>query len=147
MIHAEAELFGGAEHAVRLNAADLAALELQPARERGPDWCEGIRLPRLHIGRAADDFEGGATAGIDEAQCQTVGVGVRAHLQHLPDEHVAQVLMDRHDAVDGRDLAGKAIRHVRALQRAAQQGLEPTTGNYHGVRSRDLGVGPSDSRS
>src|SRR2546426_3262776 len=123
MVDAEAELFGGAEHAVRLDAADLAALEPQPARESGADWCEGIRLPRLHIGRAADDFEGGAAARVHQTERQAIGVGMLAHLEHPRDEHVAQILMNGHDAVHGCDLASKAIRDVLAFQRTSKQSL------------------------
>jgi len=36
MVFPEAELFGGAEHAVRLDAADLLALESQPAGSTAP---------------------------------------------------------------------------------------------------------------
>ena len=56
---------------------------------------------------------------------------MRAHLHHLPDEHVAQVLMDRHDAIDGRHLAREAISDVLSLERAAEQRFEPAARNNH----------------
>src|SRR5882762_3298020 len=46
VVGAEAELFGRAEHAVRFDAADLAALELEATRQRRADGREGVRLPR-----------------------------------------------------------------------------------------------------
>jgi len=42
------------------------------------------------------------------------------HLEHARDEHIAQVLMDRYDAVDGGDLPGEAVGDVLPFERAAQ---------------------------
>jgi len=70
-----------------------------------------------------------------------------ADLEDTRDEHLAQILMNGHDTVHRCDLARQTVSDVLALQRAAEQGFEPTTGNYHGVRSLDSGAGPSDSRS
>src|SRR3989442_1472091 len=144
MVDAEAELFGGAEHPVGLDAADLAALELQPTGERRADGRKRVGLPCLDVGRAADDFERGA-ARVHHAEREPVGVGMLLDLEHARDEHVAQVLMDRHDAIDGRDLAREAIGDVLALERAAEQGFEPAAGNYHwawGLGAGALGPRP-----
>ena len=46
-----------------------------------------------------------------------------AHLEYAPDEHVAQILMDRHDAVDGRDLPGEAVGDVLAVEGLSDQRL------------------------
>ncbi len=48
-------------------------------------------------------------------------------LEHARDQHVAQVLMDRHHGVDGGDLARQAIGDVSSLEGATQQRLEPAT--------------------
>ena len=68
MIHTEAELFGGTEHAVRLDAADLAPLELEAARQRRADGRERVRLAGLHVRRAAHDFERLAAARVDQTE-------------------------------------------------------------------------------
>jgi hypothetical protein len=48
-----------------------------------------------------------------------------AHLEHPRHDHVAQVLVDGRDAIDGRDLAREPIRHVLALQGTPEQRLQP----------------------
>src|SRR6266446_3903114 len=68
MIDAEAELFGGTEHAVGLDAADLAALELEAARQRRTDGSERVGLAGLHIRRAAHDFERLAAARVHQTE-------------------------------------------------------------------------------
>ena len=68
MIDTQAELFSGAEHAVRLDPADLAALEFHPAGEYRAYRRERIGLPRLHIRSAADHFERCTAASIDLAE-------------------------------------------------------------------------------
>src|SRR6266404_383070 len=130
MVDAEAELFSGAEHAVGLDAADLAALELQPTGKRRADGSKRVGLPCLDVGSAADDFERGA-ARVHHAQREPVGVGMLLDLEDARDEHVAQVLMDRHDTIDGRDLAREAIGDIQALERAAQKSFQPTTRDDH----------------
>src|SRR5436309_5110632 len=66
MVHAEPQFFGGAEHAVRFDAADLAALELEATGQRRAHRGEGVGLPRLHILRTAHDLQGCVPTSIDE---------------------------------------------------------------------------------
>jgi hypothetical protein len=114
VIDAQPKLFGRAEHAVRFDAANLAALELEPAGERRADGRERIGLPCLHVGRAAYDFDD-PVPGIDLTQRETIGVRVLAHLEHARDQDVAQILMDRHDTVDGCGLAREAVGDILAF--------------------------------
>ncbi len=139
-IGTETELFCRAEHAIGLDAANLAALELEPARQRRADRREWIQLPRLHVRSPAHHFERGTTARIHLTERQAIGVRVLLHFEHARDQDVAQVLMDRHDAIDGGDLAGEPVGDVLTCEHAAEQGFEPAAGNYHGVGSRDPGV-------
>src|SRR6266478_413475 len=131
MVHAEAELFGGAEHAVGLDAADFAALELEATGERRADRGERVGLPRLHVGSAADDLEDMAAARIDLTEREPIGIGVLLHLEHACDEDLAQILMDRHDAVHWRDLAGELIGDLLARQGATEQRFEPAARDDH----------------
>src|SRR6266550_3877029 len=131
MVHAEPQLFGGAEHAVRLHAADLAALELETTGQRRADGGEGVGLPRLHILRTAHDLQRGRATGIHHAQRESISVGMLAHLEDARHHHVAQVLMDRHDAVHRSDLPSQPVGDVLAFEGLPQQGLEPTTRDDH----------------
>ena len=130
VVFAETELFGGAEHAVRLDAADLAALELHAARQRGAHRCVGVGLARLHVGSAADDFDGPA-ACLDEAHRQPVRAGMLLHLEHTPEQDVAQVLVQRHDGVHRRDVHSELLGDLARVERAAQQRLEPAARDDH----------------
>ena len=70
MVGAETELLGGAQHAVRLDAADLLALELQPSRQHGANRGVRVGLAGLHVRRPANDFDGRPrpATGIHETQ-------------------------------------------------------------------------------
>src|SRR5262249_59626809 len=111
----EPKLLGRAEHAVRFDAADLAALEFQAAGQRGADGSERVLLPRLHVRRTADHLERLAAAGVHLAEREPIGVRVLLHLEDARDEDVTQILMDRHDAIDRRDLASQSISDVSAF--------------------------------
>ncbi len=85
VVVAEAELLGGAEHAVGHHATDLAALEheatsIRPG-QRGARTGVGHDHARHHVRRAAHDA-GLAAAGVDVDQLQLVGVGVLLDAEH-----------------------------------------------------------------
>src|SRR5689334_2888477 len=130
MIVAEAKLLGRAEHAVRLDAPDLATLERDPSRERRADRSVGVRLSGLDVGRAADHFDR-PTARLNEAQRQAVGVGVFLHFEHAPDQHVAQVLVAWQYRVDRCRMHGQLLRDLACVERAVEQGLEPAARDDH----------------
>ena len=58
---------------------------------------------------------------------------MRAHLEHLRDEDVAQVLVQRHDRLDGHAELRQPRLQVVRLERATQQRLEPATRDDHGA--------------
>src|SRR5436190_21640212 len=68
MIHAQAKLLGRTQHAVRFDAADLAAVELEAAGERRADRSKRVGLSRLDIRSTADDLERRCTACIHLTQ-------------------------------------------------------------------------------
>src|SRR2546422_50751 len=88
VILAQAQLARRQQHPVGLDAANLAALKLAPAGERGAYGGEGVFPARLHVGRAAHHLERPADpAGVDEAQRQAVSVRGWLRLEHLGAEH------------------------------------------------------------
>ncbi len=125
VIFAETELFGRAEHAVGLDAADLAALELHATRQRGADRGVRVGLACLHVGSTADHIDGLGPARVDATQRQAIGVGMLLDLEHASDQDVAQVLVQRHDGVHRRDVHGELLGDLARVERAAQQRLEP----------------------
>ncbi len=75
--------------------ADLVAAGQRRARQRDRN-----RLPRRDIGGTADDRPL-AVAGVDRADAQAVGVGVRLGAQHpADDEAVGRGRADRADPLD-----------------------------------------------
>ena len=132
VIRTQAELARRQQHPVGLDAANLAALELDPAGERGAYGGEGVFPARLHVGRAAHHLERPADpAGVDEAQRQAVSVGVWLRLEHLGDEHVSQVLVHRHDGLHRRARHRQAFGDLARHQGAPQQRLEPPPRDDH----------------
>ena len=132
VILAQSELARRQQHPVGLDATNLAALELDPARERGAYGGEGVFPARLHVGRAAHHLERPADpAGVDEAQRQAVSVGVWLRLEHLGDEHVSQVLVHRHDGLHRRARHRQAFGDLARHQGAPQQRLEPPPRDDH----------------
>jgi hypothetical protein len=77
----------------------------------------------LHIGSAADDLERRPAAGIHQAERQSIGMGMLLHLEHSRDNHVAQILMDRHDTIDRGDLAREPVGDVLPFKGAPEQRL------------------------
>ncbi len=86
VIVAQFELAGRAHHAVALNAADRALLELEPA---GWNHCtrqaEHADQAGTGIGRAANDLQRRTVSGIDSQHLQLVGIGVALGGQYLGD--------------------------------------------------------------
>jgi hypothetical protein len=72
----QAQLLGGTEHAVGDLAPDLAALEREPARQRGPGRGERHDHARGDVGRATHDARL-PRAEVDVRELELVGVGVR----------------------------------------------------------------------
>jgi hypothetical protein len=49
------------------------------------------------------------------------------------DHDIAQVLVDRYDGVDRGNLPRQAVGDIMTFERAAEQGFEPATRNYHAL--------------
>ena len=86
VIVGDAELALRQQHAVRFDAADDALLELHAgAGNVGAGRREDAGHAGARIGRAADDLDLRAVAGIDDADAQAVGVGVLLGGEHPGD--------------------------------------------------------------
>src|SRR6266540_4315989 len=57
-------------------------------------------------------------------------------LQHAGDEHLAQVLVQRDDGVDGRAQHREPVGHLLGVERAAEQRLEPAARDDHPANCR-----------
>ena len=90
VVVAEAELLGGAEHAVGHDAADLAPLEHETAGEGRSGAGVGHDHARHHVGRAAH-HAGLTAAGVDVDELQLVGVGVLLDTDHARDLHAGDL--------------------------------------------------------
>ena len=125
----QAQLALGADHAARLDAANLCRLQLRRMTavrvdQVGADAGEGDLLPRGDVRRAADDGVRGA-AHIDGGEAQPVGVGVRVDGRHAPDDDVVPALADDLDVVDLDARERQAVRQRARLLVNLDVGLEP----------------------
>src|SRR5256885_10096497 len=98
VVGAEAEVFRRAEHAVRLDAADLLALELQAAGQYGAHRGVGVDLAGLDVRRAAHHFDGSAPAPpppppVPPTEREAIGVAVPPPFQHPRHQAVTPVLV------------------------------------------------------
>ena len=125
MLGAQSQVFHRAEHAVGLHAADLPAVELQPARQRRSDRGERVCLPRRHVGRAADDLDRRTRARIHLAETQPVGVGMLLDLEDARHDDLAQLTVSRHDAVHRAHAAREERSELVGIERAPHQRLDP----------------------
>ena len=127
MLVRQAELALGAQHAAALDAADLRFLELRPG---GGDHASGAREDALHagarVGRAAHHLESFAAPGIDGADAEPVGVGVRAGLDHVADHEFGERggrIVDRVDLEpDHRQPFGDRLAPGVGIEMLAQPG-------------------------
>ena len=121
VVVAEAQLALRAHHAGRQDAPDLRSL--QGLHIAGPVAAqhralagEGDLLPSRDVGSAADHGRRLAVANIHGGQGKPIGIGVRVHLQDMPDNHPVPVpvspgLLDRADLQSGHgEPVGKLTR-------------------------------------
>ena len=109
MVGAELDLVLGQDHPVRDFAADLAPLELEPARQNGPGQRHRDRRAWPEVPGAADDLPGLSFADVDAAELQPIGVRVLLGLEHAADPEPLQVAVRIRDAdpFDSLDLGGR----------------------------------------
>ena len=133
MVVAELELHGRAEHAVAgLAADDDAGLELEIL---AGDPGAGEREDRLHagrgIGRAAHNVDQRAGAGIDLAQLEVVGIGVRGGRHDFGDDEGLQRLALILDAFDLEADHGQRLADLGGGGSGLEVILEPVEGELH----------------
>ncbi len=102
MLAAEADLVRRAEHAFGELAPELALLQGEPVRQGDPDRRERVLPPRGDVGRASDHLPALATADVDLAHLEPVGVRMGRELDHLADHDSGELLALRLDRIDRR---------------------------------------------
>ena len=133
------ELGGGADHPGRPHAAQLRFADLVAARQRRSGQRDRHGLPRRHVGGAADD-RALAVAGVDRADAQPVGIGVRLGAQHLADdEALGRGRPDRTDPLDlgagHRQPLGQLTRLDARIAVLAQPGVRDPHENCSRTRT------------
>ncbi len=137
MVHTDAELVLGEDHAVGLLAAQLGRLELRAVGHDRAGTRDADGLAGRDVRRAADDLRLLAAPDVDDADRQPVGVGMWLGAQHPADDEVLQradaVVLD---AVDLRAGHRQARRELTDGQVGRAIFLEPLDGDLHPNCSR-----------
>jgi hypothetical protein len=128
----ETQLGARADHALALDAAELAALDLEVARQHGADAREGDGLAGGHVRRAADDAPMLA-AVVDDADGELVGVGVLLLGEDLRDHDAAE---GRSEVLDAGDLEAELEQgrgHLGGREPEIDMDLEPVRRDLHRI--------------
>ena len=123
-VGAQLQLARGTEHAVRLNPADLAALDLEAARKHGSHRGVGILLAGLHVGSPTHHFHD-LGAVVDVTQRESIGVGMLLDPLHLGDDDAGKVLMYRLNRLDRRAEHREFVSHVVGIELDIQECRQP----------------------
>ena len=99
-VGAQAELGRRAQHPVRRHAAHLAAGDLDPAGEHGPDGRERHDVADDVVPGAADDLDGLVATGVDEGEADAVGAGDRPDLDDAGHDDTGEAAPDVLDRLD-----------------------------------------------
>ncbi len=127
----QAQLVARAQHAVRGDAADRAGLEHDAgARNERARRREHAEHAGARIGRAAHHLDL-ARAGIDDAELELVGVGMRLGLDHARDPERRQVLGAVLDALDLEPAHDQKRGDLLGRRRGVEMGLEPGERRLH----------------
>jgi hypothetical protein len=125
VILGEPELARRAQHAEGLDAAQLGLLDLELAGQDRTDH----RAWHLHaggsVGRAADDLQQFAGAGVDLAQLELVGVGVLLGLDDLRHHDTAEGGRGRFGLLDLEAGHGQQMAESGAVQLRIDEGPQP----------------------
>ena len=125
------ELALRAQHAVRILAADLAGLEVEPgARDVRARRGEYALHAGARIGRAADHLHD-ALAGIDAADLEPVGIGVLHRLDDIADDERREVLRAVLDAFDLQPDHGELVGESVGGRVGLEMVLQPGNRNLH----------------
>ena len=105
----QAQLGFGAEHAPRLNAAQLGFLDFEITRQHSPYLCQRHLDAGAGIGCPADNLHG-LRPSIDRAHPQLVGIGVLHRLEDFGHHHVAELARDGLDSIHFQPGHGDLVR-------------------------------------
>ena len=102
MLRRHAKLLERAEHAVRLDAAQLALFDLDAAGQVCAGKRGGHIVAHMDVPRARDDLHGLRLTDVDLHDPHVVGVFMALHLENFADDHVLEVLVGTLDGLDLR---------------------------------------------
>jgi hypothetical protein len=112
-------------------------LNRESAGHHGTRGCERIELAGAYVRRAAHDVEQRARAHVDAGEVQMIRVGVRRFLDDARDDERREVLPQRDQLVDRRDVGGDQLAQVRRRLLERNERLEPLVRDVHSaIRSR-----------
>ena len=138
MVIAQAKLKWGADHARRLDSANLGSLEpLRLAAAGAEEPCTLARecdlLARRHVGGAADHGCRLAIAQLHRGKAQPVGVGVRLHFQHVAYHQLVAlpVAADKFDLADFIAGHGQPVRELAHREVDGYVLSQPGQGYFH----------------
>ena len=120
-----------ADHAERLDPAQLGALDLEIPRQTGADGRHRHLHVRRDIGRAADDLERGVLADIDRADTQLGGVRMRLDAEHMPDLDPTENRRRRFDRVDLQPRHAELIGQTLGIDRRVHPFAQPCLTESH----------------
>ena len=133
------------QHAVRFDAADLRLLQIDAgARNVGARRREDAGHAGARVGRAAHDLNH-AVAGLDVADPEPVGIGVRARLDDLGDGESGQAVGHVDDVVDLEADAEQAVGDLVDGGPGVEMLLEPGESELHRLNP-PARVGTSSAR-
>ncbi len=131
MILGNAHLIAGAEHAVRADAADHALLEEEPgARDGRADRREHAAHAGTGIWRAADDLNA-LGPGVDQADAQPLGIGMRFRRDDMGDPEGRQIGAAVGHALDLEAEHDQALDDVVERGRRLEMRLQPGQRGLH----------------
>ena len=133
VVRAQAELALGAVHATRLDATQLALLDLEVSGQHRADHGADDVVALVEVLGAADNLQRhGVALGIhvlvahrDLAEPHVVGVGVRDLAHDLRRDHVLEVGPDLLDGLDLGSGAGELLHELVRVVGHVHHGLEP----------------------
>ena len=95
----KSELGNGAEHSVRLGAAELAALDVAADHLCG-GACNGHERACINIGRSGNYLAGSLLADVDRADNESVGIGMTLDREYLTDADIFELAAERLPVLD-----------------------------------------------
>src|SRR6266568_8382041 len=130
MILRKTQVLRRAQHAVRLDAADLSLLDFH-AEEPRPHH----RYRRFHSGNdvwsSTDDRKRRTAADVDLTERKPVGVGVFCGLEDLPDDDTVEGGRHRFDRLDVEPAHGQHAYELLRRHFRIDEGAQPAFWKFH----------------